>query len=189
MFSLFLKLLGFFVVLYSYADREPVKAEAVEQSLMQQFNVSISAEFTPVKSGRHVLTPTAVQNLGNAYQAISTELKTDVDFLSTEIRAKDNTMRMTLPADILLAFNGNSAKSPSFAHELVYALKKHRTGDFVYNVQMIVRGEQADELMRAGGEFIQYMVAQDYAPRYLEIGFKDDSDPPEVDIVITAVNP
>ncbi len=84
MFSLFLKMLGFFVVLYSFTEFQPNKLKAAEQSLQQQFNISLPLDTMLSKSGKNIVSPWALQSAGRSYDEIAEELKTQIDFLSVK---------------------------------------------------------------------------------------------------------
>lgn len=187
MFSLFLKLLGFFVVLYSYAEFDPNKVKAAEHSIQQRFNIALHLPLTEVKGGQNLTSALAVQNAGRAYNELSTELKTQIDFLSTQIDARRGVLILSVPAHIALSFDGQTAKSPQFASVLVEALKKNQPKGMVYKMQIIAKGSPRDELMRTLGNFVQEIVSDDYAPRYLTIGFEDDANEPTLSFVVEAV--
>lgn len=188
MFSLFLKLLGFFVVMYSYAEFDPAKVQAAEQSLQQRFNISLHLPVDMIKNGAHLMSPLAIQNSGRSYVELSTELKTQIDFLSSEIDARRGVLILTVPARLLMAVDGQSAKSPNFASVFVETLKKNQPDNMIYKMQIIGKSRNQDVMMRSLGDFVQSIVSQDYPPRYLTIGFEDgQTDEPTVSFVVEAV--
>ncbi len=184
MFSLFLKLLGFFVVLYSYAEFEPSKIQAVEQSLQQRFNITLHLPDLAAKSGKSQTTPWAIQNAGRSYIEIEKELKTQMDFLSTEIDSRRGILTLSVPADIVLDMESHPAKSPGFAASLIETLKRNQPEKAVYRMQIVAKGSERDLMMRSLGNFVQSIIANDYSPRYLTIGYDDYSETPTVDFVI-----
>lgn len=183
MFSLFLKLLGFFVVLFSYAQYDPMRTQAVEQSLHEQFNININLPMMHATSGKDQMSPMAVQNAGRSYDQLTKELKTQIDFLSTETDARRGVLTLSVPANLVLQMDGQPAKSPGFATSLVDTLKKNQPEGAVYRLQIIAKGSQHDAMMRSVGDFVQSLVAYNYAPRYLTIGFEDAQDA-TVDFVV-----
>src|SRR5690554_916369 len=84
--GIFLKLLGFFVVMFTYAEFEPIKVKQAEYSLQQRFNITLP--IPDLKSGDDSLNLYPVQALGRSFHTLDTELKTELDFLSSRRNAE-----------------------------------------------------------------------------------------------------
>lgn len=173
MLGIFLKLLGIFVVLYSLAETDPLKARQAEQSLNQRFNIAVS------------LTKPQDEAKTRSYKAIEDELETKVDFLSSHYEADSDTLVLRLPADIVLSLNGKAAQSPGFAKFLSETLRKKNAQKF--KLEIIVSGAQGDPLMRGVSLFVQKMIAQDYPENLLTIGYVQTDELPRIEFRLKQV--
>ncbi len=168
--GLFLKLLGLFVVLFSYAELEPVKTRKVESSLQDRFGINLT---TPMdRGGKVTQAPLIVQQLGNSYDSIEKELMTQMDFLSTEDIALSDRLVLSFPPNIALTLDNVPAKSPDFAASLTDILQSQKPQGFVYLVTITGQNGQAPVMMRALGDFVQKMVAAGYPANIMSIGYK-----------------
>lgn len=183
--GVFLKLLGFFVVLYVYADIDPIKARQAEESLKERFNISVS--LVPNTSGSDQEQGNAVmQMMGRSYQAIDTEMKTQIDFLSSEYQAHSHVLVLRVPAHIALDLDGMRAQSFEFADILIKTLQE-QSGRNRYAVEAVAIGSEHDALMRSVSLFVQKMVARQYPPELLAVGFKEQNTKPMLELRITEV--
>lgn len=185
--GIFLKLLGFFVVMVSYADLEPIKMRQAEYSLQDRFGINLALPFE--RGGMGIQSPLITQQLGRSFDTIKQELSTQVDFLGTEDEAHSKKLVLNLNADTALPLNGAPAKSPNFAGQLVDVLKTQKPDHAMYQVRVTGINGQPQVMMRALGDFIQKMVAAGYPITYLTIGYQQDKKVSDslVKVEITAV--
>lgn len=184
--GIFLKILGFFVVLFSYTELEPIKNRQVESSLQSRFGINLT--LAKDKGGLLSRAPMIVQQQGRAYDRIRQELLTQIDFISTEDITTSDRMRLVLPADIGLSLKNNMAKSPQLPEQLVQILKTQKADKFHYQLLIKVIGRSQDiDLMRALGEFAQKFVASGYSSDLITIGIMNKDQAPELLIEIRSV--
>jgi hypothetical protein len=184
--GVFLKLLGFFVVMYTYTDISPTKARQAEESLHQRFNISVSFLHEMAKNtADSSLSP--VQDEGRSFNQIKDALKTQVDFLSTQYQASSKTLILTLPAEILFPLNGNAAKSPDFARTLANTLQQQGSATLRYKIEIIANGSDNETLIKEVSRFAQKLLAADYPEKDLTTGYKETIDAPTVDLRLTQV--
>jgi hypothetical protein len=186
MLGIFLKLLGFFIVLFSYAEFEPNKMRQAEFSLKQQFNVSIPLS-DMVRSGRDIVNLAPVQNLGHAYDNLEAELKTQMDLLAVERRMKSGDMTLTIRADQILDMNGQLAKGRSFPEALYKTMEKNRPHGVLFMLDIVARGPDKNILMRGIGDFAQNMIVAGHNQKFLSIGYENSRDEPVVVVRIRGV--
>lgn len=183
--GVFLKLLGFFVVMYTYTDVNPVKARQAEESLRQQFNISVSLMREESKGNNPILSNQVLQKEGRSYIAIREELKTQLDFLSSRYLADSNQLVLSVPAEYAVALNDHPAKSPHFAAILSETLRRQAKDDIRYTTEIVVTGRDASELTRVVSVLVQQMIAADYPPELLSIGYAENDGPPMVEFHVT----
>jgi len=183
--GVFLKLLGFFVVMYTYTDTNPMKARMAEESLRQQFNISVSLLRDEAKGDSPLNAHQAMQKEGRSYIAIREALKTQLDFLSSEYRADSNMLMLSIPAEYVVSIDGQSPKSPRFALTLVSTLLKQGNDKTDYAVEVVIKGSAESELTRAVSIFVQQMIAVDYPESLLAIGYEQSDAAPVVEFHIT----
>jgi hypothetical protein len=180
--GLFLKLLGLFVVLVSYAEMEPDKTRKVEYSLQDRFGINLT---TPRdKNGLSKQAPMIVQQLGNSYDSIEKELTTQMDFLSTEDIALSDRLVLSFPATIALTMNGVPAKSPDFAASLTRILQAQKPANYHYTVTFTGENGDAQVVMRGLGDFVQKMVAAGYPAADMSIGYRETDRPSQQNLMI-----
>lgn len=185
--GIFLKLLGFFVVLYVFTDVDPDKARLAEESLKERFNISVTLTKEIQGTGNensHSIT----QGMGRAFQEIDTAMKTQVDFLSTEYQAQNHVLLLRVPAEIALDIGMDRARSFEFPKILVDSLLKQRVqNQSPYQVEAVVSGADRDALMRSVSLFIQKMIAFGYPVERLVIGYEDSAIKPVLELRISEV--
>ena len=184
--GVFLKLLGFFVVMYTYTDISPLKAKQAEESLHQRFNISVTF-LSDMAKNTVAASPDPVQEEGRSFNRIKDALKTQVDFLSTQYEASSKTLILTLPAEIVLSLNGNSAKSPDFARTLVETLQHESNSKFRYKLEVVAKGNDHENLLRQISRFGQKILAAEYSEKDLTIGYNESNDAPTIDIRLNQV--
>jgi hypothetical protein len=167
--GIFLKILGFFIVLYSFSEAVPNKVAKAEQSLQHRFNINI--KLPTIKSGMQATTLSAVQNIGRSYDEIESDLKTQIDLFSTERAAHSNELILKVPADQVLTLNGQIPKSPEFDKVLVKTLNKNKPQGAEYHVAIVGTDGKSDAMMRGLGDFAQTMVADNYPEPLVTIGY------------------
>lgn len=185
--GIFLKLLGFFVVLYSYTDIDPTKAKLAEDSLRERFSVSVS--LTPdIKGSTFVDTP-AVESQGRAMDHIATAMKTQISFLASEYDLQNNVLLLRVPAEVAMDIGDKLARSPDFADIFINTLQTQKSPNMTYRVDAIIKGEAAqnDMLMRSVSLFIQKLIARNYSPDNLMIGYQKQTGKPVLELRIRQV--
>lgn len=185
MVGIFLKLLGFFVVLYSYAEINPVKVKQAEQSLAERFNISVALMDEKDVEQEKVTAP--VQQSGRAYREITEKLQTQVDFLSTETQADSDTLVLRLPAATALSFEGREAQDPDFAAKLANVLTAQNASGFAYQLQVAAIGSNNIDLMRPLGGFAKQMVDAGYPAPLITIGYQFTVQDPVLELRIKQV--
>jgi hypothetical protein len=189
--GIFLKILGFFVVLVSYAELEPIKTRQVENSLRSQFGMNL---LLPIeKGGVLAQAPMIVQQSGRSYDVIREKLMTQIDFLSAEDVVLNDRLTMTLPAAIVLALDSRMPKSPQFAQQLADVLTTQKPELYSYTITLTGTGGAEQEMMRGLGDFAQKLIATGYPAQKITISY-DNSDHmmtslPQVMFAIQAVKP
>lgn len=183
MLGIFLKLLGFFVVLYTYTDINPTKVQKVEESLKERFNISVS--LAPVLSGMDpsVRAP-LVQTKGRAYSNIENDMKTQVDFLSSQYNIDSNTLVLRVPAEMAMTIDGQEPKSGNFAKILADTLENQSSEGNVFAIEMILSGPDATAKMRDISLFVQKMIGENYPQDLMTIGYAESSQKPTLEIRI-----
>ena len=167
--GIFLKILGFFVVLYSFSEAVPNKVAKAEQSLQHRFSINIALPKTT--SGQQATTMSAVQNIGRSYDDIAADLKTQIDLFSTERVTRNKELIMRIPADQVLTLNGNAPKSYDFDKTLVSILKKNKPQNAEYHLAIVGTDGKSDDMMRGLGDFAQQVVADNYPEPLVTIGY------------------
>ena len=167
--GIFLKLLGFFVVLVSYSTLEPLKSRQAQYSLQDRFGINLGLPLE--RGGLSKQSPMVVQQQGRSYDILRKELMTQMDFLSTENVATSDRLSLSLPMDIVLGLNGAPAKSPELADRLSAILKTQKPDHMQYQVTIIGQNGDPVAVLHALGEFVQKMVATDYPSKFLTIGY------------------
>lgn len=185
--GIFLKLLGFFVVLYVYTDIDPGKAKMAEESLKDRFNISISLTPQETEGKRSSSDPSVTLGMGRAYQEIDTAMKSQIDFLSSEYLADSHVLVLRVPANIALDIGSDRARSFDFVKVFVDTLNTQKSPDAHYMVEAVVSGENKNELMRAVSLFVQKMLAYNYPVDDLMIGYNDRVEKPVLELRITEV--
>lgn len=185
--GVFLKLLGFFVVMYTYTDTNPLKARQAEESLRQQFNISVSLLRDESKGDNALIANQAMQKEGRSYIAIQEEMKTQLDFLSTNYLAESNVLVLSVPAEYVLSLNGIPAKSVNFIPILISTLQKQRNDQTDYALEIVANGNDQAQLTRAVSILVQKLIAVDYSPALLTIGYNESDDSPTVDFRIKQI--
>lgn len=183
--GVFLKLLGFFVVMYTYTDINPIKARQAEESLRQQFNVSVSLLREEGKGDSPHIQPQALQKEGRSFKAIREQLKTQLDFLSSRYLADSDRLMLSVPAEYVVTLDDNPPKSPRFVPILVTTLGQQRGENSTYAVEIIIAGNDRAELTRQVSILVQKMIALDYPAELLTIGYRESDAPPAVDFYVT----
>ena len=183
--GVFLKLLGFFVVLYGFNEIDPVKAHQAEASIKDRFNISVS--LTPIVSGLTKTADAPVQTKGRAYSEIEEELKTQVDLLSSRYEADSDTLVLRLPASVVLSFEGKPATSPDFASTLAATLEIQRGKDSKFNLEIIADGNDDEALIASVSLFVQKMLGTGYPRDLLTIGYQDGQSDPMVEFRVKQV--
>lgn len=184
--GIFLKLLGFFAVLVSYSDLEPIKSRQAEYSLQNRFGINMS--LTRERDGLGPQSAIVVQQLGRSYDTISQNLMTQVDFLSSENVSVSDRLRISLPADVVLSLDDAPAKSADFATSFSNVLKTQKPPNYIYQVNIMGQNGIPPSMMRALGEFVQKMIAAGYPAKYLTISYEQTpDDKPAVLMEIQAV--
>lgn len=181
--GVFLKLLGFFVVLYTYTDINPIKAHQVEESLRERFNISVSL----INDRGAADTSLETLNQGRSFTRIKDSLSTEVDFLSSKLLSTSNTMVLTVPAEFIVSINDALPKSPEFAKALSKTLLAERNNKSVYALELIINGSDQQLLSRQISLFVQKMIAVGYPSELLTIGYNETTDEPTVDLRIVQV--
>lgn len=184
--GIFLKLLGFFIVLFSYAEFEPSKLQQAEFSLKQRFNVTIPVLDRAV-AGRDVISLAPVQNMGQIFDGIESDLRGTIDFMAVSRRVETGDLSLTVRADQIFDLNDTWAKSPGFAGLLNRSLQKNRAKNMFYTLEIVSAGGQDDILMRANGHFAQKMVVAGFNQRHLSIGHEHKRGVPTVTLRIRGV--
>ncbi len=182
--GIFLKLLGFFVVMFTYAEFEPIKVKQAEYSLQQRFNIALP--LPDLKSGDDALNLYPVQALGRSFHTLDTELQTELDFLSSKRNAETNELVLELRADQILDLGGKPAKSQNFAVVLTQALKANTPAGHVFHLDIVTKGGAPDDMMRGAGLFVQKMIVAGFPQKSLMIGHESASKP-SVKLVVRAV--
>jgi hypothetical protein len=180
--GLFLKLLGLFVVLVSYADFEPLKTRKVEYSLQDRFGINLTS--LKERHGTSVQAPMIVQQLGSSYDAIEKELTSQMDFLSTEDIALSDRLMLSFPARIALSIDNVPAKSPDFASSQTKILQTQKPANYHYIVTITGQNGNPQAMMRALGDFVQKMIAAGYAANDMSIGYAQTSNAVQENVVI-----
>lgn len=183
--GIFLKLLGFFVVMFTYAEFEPIKVKQAEYSLQQRFNVTLP--LPDLKSGEESLNLFPVQNLGRAFHVLEEELKTELDIFSTRVAARENELALVFSANQILDLNGKPARSPNFAPVLSRILRKNTPQNFVLQLDIVAQGSDTASLMRETGVFVQKMIVAGYPQKEMIIGYEHGTKKPTVKLIIRAV--
>jgi hypothetical protein len=181
--GIFLKLLGFFVIMFCYADFEPNKVKQAEYSLQRRFNIALP--FPTEKSGADSLSPHAVQEQGRSYHDLQEDLKAEFDFFSSQTRSNESELILELNADQIF---GSNAKSPNFAAGLTKMLEANTTENYVFNVEIVAVGGEADEMMSNVGSFVQKMIVAGFPQKYLTIGYESGKKP-LARFIVKAVKP
>jgi uncharacterized protein YlxP (DUF503 family) len=184
--GVFLKLLGFFVVLYTYTDINPIKAKQAEESIRERFNISISL-LQENDTKNDIEASLLMQEAGRSFNEISEALKTEVDFLSSHYLAADNTLILKIPAEVAVKLPNKIQKSPKFANLLTDTLAVHKNKKFNYDVQIIINGAEEQILMQAVSLFVQKMASLNYPENLLTIGYEFSTDEPTIEFRIQAV--
>lgn len=185
--GIFLKLLGFFVVLYVFTDVDPDKARLAEESLKERFNISVTLT-NDIHGTSSENSHSIAQGMGRAFQEIDTAMKTQVDFLSTEYQAQNHVLLLRVPAEIALDIGMDRARSFDFPKILVDTLLKQRPPQqAAYQVEAVVSGADRDALMRAVSLFIQKMIAFGYPVEQLVIGYEESAIKPVLELRISEV--
>lgn len=185
--GVFLKLLGFFVVMYTYTDTNPTKARQAEESLRQQFNISVSLMRDESKGDSIQPAGQVMQKEGRSYIAIREELASQLDFLSASYRAETNQLILQVPAEYVLALDGQAAKSPRFASILTEILLKQRNDKTDYALEIIAQGNDTRQMTRALSVFVQKMVQVNYPSSLMTIGYESNDDEPMIEFRVTHV--
>lgn len=184
--GIFLKLLGFFVILYVYTDVDPGKARLAEHSLKERFNISVS--LTDDIAGERLNADHSVtQGMGLSYQEIDTEMKAQIDFLSSEYQAQNDVLILRVPAHIALDIGADRARSFEFPKILVNTLLTQKAANKHYQVEAVVAGNNKDELMRSVSLFVQKLIAYRYPVEQLMIGYRDSNEKPVLELRISEV--
>jgi len=187
MLGIFLKLLGFFVVLYTYAEANPVKTQQAEESLRQRFSISVS--LADLANDQRNASSPLVPDQGRSYNDLANKLKAQIDFLSSQYIARNDVLILTLPARTAMAVGGNPAESPEFIKMLVRTIVHQRTENYKYAAELIVSGEDQKNLMGEVSLLAQRMIAYDYPARLVTIGYKKDKGEPLLEIRLRQVRP
>lgn len=187
MLGVFLKLLGFFVIMYSYAEINPIKAEKAEESLKQRFNVSVSLYSAVKESIDGTLTEGANVNGGGAYAHIQQQLMREFGLPPGKYIAQDDILVMRIPAGNVLSIDNITPENPGFANNFSRLLLEQNTDKFRYAVEIIVLGNNGNALMRSISEFANEMSVAGYPDRLLTIGLKAQENTPQLEIRIKQV--
>lgn len=183
--GVFLKLLGFFVVLYGFTEVDPLKARQAEMSIQERFNINVS--LIPSIGGKSPSNTAIVQTRGRSYEGLEKELKAQVDFLSSEYVAHNNTMILRVPANVVLPLDGNREKSPDFAAILSKTLDEQHGDGSHFTLQIVASGADEDALVRGVSVFVEKMVAERYPAKLLAIGYKKSTEVPVIELHIKQV--
>ena len=173
MLGVFLKLLAFFIILYIYADIDPVKLSKAETSVKEQFNVSVSLSLNtggPTAQTERRVAETA----GYSLQNIDTAMRAQFDMLSTRFDRANDTMILRIPARIALAYDNRLPNSPAFAEIFTHTLGTQRNERYSYQVELIAAGGESRSMMRAISVLARQMQCHDYPGDLLTIGYADE---------------
>lgn len=184
--GVFLKLLGFFVILYIYADVDPGKARLAEESLKERFNISVSLT-DDIEGTRLNNAHSITQGMGRSYQEIETTMKTQIDFLSSEYHARNHVLVLRMPAEIALDIGTDRARSFEFPKILADTLLQQKSSTVHFHLEAVVSGANKDMLMRSISLFIQKMISYQYPVDYLSIGYEESDLKPALELRITEV--
>lgn len=183
--GLFLKLLGFFVVLYGFAEVDPVKARKAEISIHERFNINIS--LVPDIRGDSHENISIVQTKGRSYHAIEQEMKSQVDLLSTDYVVSSNTLILRLPAEVALPIDGGSAKSPDLPRILRDTLESQVGKDSHFALEVVTIGNDDAALIRGASIFAEKMLGAGFNRKWLTIGYQESSSKPIIEFRIRQV--
>jgi hypothetical protein len=184
--GVFLKLLGFFVVMYTYTDTSAIKAHQAEESLHKRFDITVSflhnmAQNTAASS------QAPVQEDGRSFNQIRDALKSQIDFLSTQYQATSKTLILTLPASTVFPLNGQPAKSPDFAGILARTMKEQRTSAFRYKLEIVSEGPDNSLMIKDVSLFAEKILGENYPEKDLTIGYSDATTEPTIELRLTQV--
>jgi len=184
--GVFLKLLGFFVLLYGYTEVDPVKAHKAELSIQQRFNISVN--LMPEHLGVSKISTAPVQTQGRSYEAISSEMKSQVDFLSSEYDANSDTLILRVPLNVVLPVDDKPAKSANFAEILTQTLDSQHAADSVFAIEIVTIGKDDTALVAAASLFVQKMLSESYPRDLLTIGYQAKDQDPMIEFRIKQVH-
>lgn len=189
--GIFLKLLGFFVVLYVYTDVDPDKARLAEESLRERFNVSVVLVPEKDRIGQSADPSRQIafhnrEQAGRAMARIEAAMKSQIGLLATSYDREDGALVLRVPADVALDLGGRLARSPDFADILVATLNTQKAPEMAFSVEAIIKGpaDNSDEWMRAVSLFIQKLVARQYPAAWLMTGYQEQAGPPVLELRI-----
>lgn len=180
--GVFLKLLAFFVILFSYTDLQPVKVQKAEDSLTRQFGINL--HLVEMLQGPDAARTNPIPQKGQAYENMAQNLRSQFDFLGSENITSGEDMIIRVPADMVLTLDGQEPASPDFAMSLVAAMQEARKQPNGFDVFIKTSGPNDAELMRQTGNFVQEIVSFGYAQKLLTIGYEKKADAPQIEIHI-----